>query len=56
MVRCQDCIHLKKVSYRVAMNVHHATWERGCGDGPCQYEATIADRDCNKFDRKIGQK
>jgi len=56
MVRCQDCEHCYKVGYRQARNVHHTNWERDCGEGPCNYEMTIAERDCDKFNFKPGQK
>jgi len=46
LVQCQRCSRLHKISYLRARPTHHENWQRTCDGSTCQYEDTVAWRDC----------
>ena len=48
-VRCQDCIHLRKIPYIEAIPTHHENWECSLQGCTMQYEFTVGYIQCNRF-------
>lgn len=52
-VQCQNCIHLRKTEYALALHSHHQNWECKLQGTLMQYEDTVSYKICARFEPKV---